>query len=253
MATSFYRCPNPQVKQKFCIFENLSQCAEQEAESICNKHFHIVFKLIAKQVDYTSVSNNHTTKLETYNCSNTKLKIMLFVDLNDGKVLMGDILQYSRYIVDNNKNQGINEIKLADILGYYLGLNAFNRVTDFTFNSWLNDPGAYIGLMVGKTITYVEAKCLPPLYRRILAHTRPSFYYNKATKNKRVFLENLCLMLDESSNKYAFTSINDEVTLKYTNNKNCVATPLTLMAIHIDYQENKPTLFQPSSDITNCL
>lgn len=255
MATSFYKCPNPQIRQKFCVFENLSQCSDQEGEFFCNRHLHTIFKLYIKPADYTTVSNNHSNKLETYICSNTKLKINLFVNKRNDRneVLMSDILQYARYVADNNKNQGLNEIKLADALGYYLGLNAFTRVTDYSFRSWVNEPGVYIAQLDGRNITYIEGKSLPTLHQMILAHMRPSFYYNIATKNKRVFLENFCLMLDESSNKYMFSSINDEFTLKYTNNRNCVATPMTVMAIHIDYQEDKATSFQPSRDKTGCI
>lgn len=253
MATSFYKCP-PQYKQKFCVFENLSSCSDHEGEFFCNKHLQMIFKLTIKPADYTTVSNNHANRLETYICSNTKLKINLFVDFRNNNILLPDVVQYARYIAENNKNQGIIESKLADNIGYYLGMNAYSRVTDYTTcRSWVNEPGVYIAQLEGKVLTYVPGKTLPNLHKMLLSGMRPSFYFNQATQIKRVFLENFIMELDESINKYVFTTINDHLTLKYTNNKNCVATPITVMAIHIDYQEKSAVSFKTTDDTMGCI
>lgn len=225
-STSFYGCGDKRFRQKYCILEPLGGCSDHQAPDICNKHASI-FGLYYSRNDFVSANRDHAVKVETYVCSQNNLRISLFTD-EHGTTLMDEIMQFSKYTEENFKSYGINSIKLAEIIGSLVGLTAFIIPSDCNTRSWLNNKDALIFRYANDNVYMHEARKLPTLHKMLFAHCYSSIESNDTSEKFKVRLDSLIMTLDPTTNRYIFTTTNNDMVMKKTNHINCIATPLVL-------------------------
>lgn len=225
-STSFYGCGENGMRKNFCYFESLGACSDHQAQAICNKHA-AIFGLYYRNNDFVNVNRDHIVRTETYVCSANNLRIGLFID-EKGTTLVDDIIQFARYTEKNFQSYGINAFKLAEIIGSLVGLTAFVTNSEYASRSWLNNPDSYIFRYENNTVTVLEARKLPTLHKILFAHVYPSTEVSDKTDKITARLETLILTLDNATNRFIFTTTNNDMVMKQTIHQNCVATPLVL-------------------------
>lgn len=225
--TSLFTCQplNNAQQPKTCIFKGVSPCQDQVSHVICNAHA-AIFGLINKPASYKNGDNDVWTKIHTYNVSSNNVSIPLFMDSNS-KILMSEIRSFCINACHNYRN--ITVEALITRISCLMGVN-INSAQDFCNKSWFDDPGS--ALIIRNNSGNIQYfKDLPQLHKYLFYYINASNIKNTASRSETYLVANLSLTRNDSSDTYAFVIPNKSYILKYTDDPDCVATPLVLDGI----------------------
>lgn len=214
------------VPRKTCRFKDVSPCRDQVSKHICNEHARI-FGLAYRVVSYTNGNNDCWSSIESYICSNSNFHLPLFIDTNC-EVLMSEIQSFA--LAACNTFPNIKLKGLEDAIACLMNLSAYDN--NCTFGGWLDDENTR--LIVQNQDGVQGLSYIPPLHRLLFHHSKPSLTRNSVDGSQIYLVPNVSLQYDVSNSTaatYHFVVPNKEYVLKYTDNPDCVATPLVLNAI----------------------
>lgn len=221
-----FRCDinREQREKKVCIFAKVSSCSDHVSKYICNTHARL-FGLEYARADYTNGENQSWSRINAYYVGPAAIKIPLFLNQNN-QIDTGAINDFALNAIATS---GIPETsELGDAISCLVGFNAIQR--DCKIQSWLDESGAT--LLVNRrskgTVEYINT--IPALHKYLFAHTKPSVVKNAETGGESITPSTLGLVVDES-NRLHFEMMNPKTFCKMTDSPNCVATPITLLAI----------------------
>lgn len=229
-------------RNKKCLFNKVSACRTQISKYICNEHASL-FGLTYKLANYQNGHNDAWTSIDMYISAPSNLNIPLFVDAR-GEVLTSEIHAFAISACINYPN--INVEELENVIGYLLGLTAFeNR---HTFDGWLEDRSTKIIVQDNGVVRSLSQ--LPALHRMLFHYAKPSTIVN-VDASQTYLIPNVSLEYDTANTNsatYRFVMVNRALTLKYTNKSDCVATPVVLNAIRENTTEPKSRAFKPMAN-----
>lgn len=226
-------------KNKTCVFKGVSACGDHVSHLICNNHAGL-FGIIYKVANYKNGDNNVWTKIVTYISTNANLSIPLFQD-SYAKILASDIRSFALNVC--NINQNINVDEFQNRIACLMGVNIFTNLED-SKKCWLDDPLTEI--ILRKVDEEPKAFRGIPLLHKILFHyTSPSVIRNPKSGSQTYLVTNLSLTYNHANDRYSFEVPNGSCVLKWTENENCVATPIVLDAIRVISEQNEDRTFKP--------
>lgn len=239
---SIFQC-NPLMNQrtpKMCIFNGVSPCRDQVSPRICNAHAEL-FGLTYRLVSYLTGDNTPHTKIVTYVSSLNNLYIPLFVDSRNS-VCLDEVQSFTMNLIQTYPSIRVDEFQSR--MASLLGVSAYDCPP--CPMSWLDDTNSC--LVVQYTNSAGEGQImyyhhLPTLHRVLLAHCDASYLsMSNARYNYRI--PNIALRPEANNpSRFAFQLLNKSMIFKWTNNPNCVATPLVLDALRKE-ETNEKRSFQ---------
>jgi len=223
--SSFFSCQsqfNNGPEQRKCAFEGVSPCRDHVSHLICNAHSRL-FGLVHQPANYCTDAGDVWSKINVYAASQNSLSIPLFMD-NTSKVLMSEIKTFTMTVC--NRVPSIKVDVFQDRIAYLLGVNMYGNIPDCN-QSWLSEPNsALIVRSRNENVQYYNN--LPQLHRILLFYANASNIRNSNTGSTIYLIPNLSLTYNSSSDTFAFVVPNKKILLKYTDNPNCIATPIVL-------------------------
>lgn len=240
--TSLFTCQslnNNNQQPKTCIFEGISPCREQISHVVCNAHA-ALFGLIYKTASYHDGENDIWTKIETYISSSNNINIPLFMDSNS-KILMSEIRAFCINACNNHPSIKVEPLsaRIACLMGV-----SMNSAQDYCRKSWFDDPNSAL-VIRNNTGDIQYFKDLPQLHKYLFYYINASNIRNSKTDTETYLVPNLSLTHNDSSDSYSFIVPNKKNILKYTDNPDCIATPLVLDGIKEVSQSSGDLTFTP--------
>jgi hypothetical protein len=126
------------------------------------------------------------------------------------------------------KNPKINDQKFASLISYVVGVNAIGNSWNGLHGGWLDESTTALIVNNQGEINCMEE--LSFLYTVLFYYAHPSITINVATGTQIYEASNIQLAFNTFTSTYNFMFINKDSLLKYTDNRNYVATPLVLTA-----------------------
>lgn len=230
----FFNCLDKKTKPS-CILQGLgNQCIDHDVGEMCNNHLKI-FSMQNRLTSYVDGHNNQKTRPETLYFSHNNLSLPLFRNKNN----IVSTQQIHQFAKNAEKLHLIDGTKLAQIISCYCGLNTY--VDDLTpdCRTWLDEEKNFVNFFDGNKVTKHLSKNLPRLHKLLLKHCYPSIVKNLKSDTTTYMLENVHFEYDNATDGYYLTLTNKDLLLKYTDQPNCVASPLVISGCRfIDDDEN---------------
>lgn len=229
-----------------CPFKDVSPCYNQVSPYICNEHLQW-FGLFAKRCDYTDGENNNTSRIEIYCTSYNSLRIPLFINPS-GVYILDQINNFANEI--KSKFNNVDTIKLCNALTCSVGLSNSRFLDNCLIGSWLNEPDVMLFVKDRNgELSTIDVKMLPNLHKILFWHVKPSCIRNRTTDSYTYSPHTLILKYEPSSDSYMFELENKSIVLKYTDNPDCVATPLVLCAIRYITKSKENIEYRPTASL----
>ncbi|AUQ44003.1 vp39-like protein [Esparto virus] len=205
-----------------CVFEGVSPCRDQVSHLICNEHSRL-FGLIHQPASYCTDSGDVWTKINLYSASQNSLNIPLFMDIN-GKILMSEIKNFSINVCTRFPNINITEFqaRIANLLGVQM-----YGISPDCDQSWLSEVTSSLIVRNNANGAYYYQN-VSRLHKILFYYANVSNVRNSNTNTAIYLVPNLSLTYNNSSNVLSFIVINKKILLRYTDDPNCVATPIVL-------------------------
>lgn len=240
MSNFFFKdCNNVCTPNRNCIFKGIGTCTDLVSTFCCNTHARM-FGLVYKRRSYTNGHNRQWSSIVTYVHSITDLNLPLFVNA-DQKVYTDEI---QNYVKSWQEQFNINENQVCEYATKILSLISA-PMHSCVIPGWMGDSNSKI-IIYDPTQNENSAfpvTALPLLYRMLLCYTIPSI---TKTKESRVDFQHNITMKKSIGDTGVFhiTMDNKDSVLKYTDNANCVATPLVLVGLFdVGETENTEKIF----------
>lgn len=218
---------------KKCIFRNVSACMGFITGSdVCNRHL-APFNLKLVYSHYCDANNERFSRPNLYLTGN--LHVPLFRTA-EGTVDTAAINTFAESAKD--KDPQINSIEFANAIACAMGIAA---VQPEKTNSWLENAPVYV---VDQNREYSEIT-LPYLHRVIFKFALPAFT-SRSGSEIIVLDPNVVLVYNTAIvgiDAFKFKITNKSKTFVYTDEENCVASPLVLEAFYNNTQERAVRCF----------
>lgn len=226
---------------KKCIFRNVSACMGFVAGSeICNRHL-APFNLKLVHSHYCDANNERFSRPNLYMTGN--LNVPLF-RTPEGTVDTVAINTFAESAKD--KDSQINEVELANAIACAMGISAIQPEKT---NSWLEDTPVYV---IDQNNEYSQL-ILPYLHRIIFKFALPAFISRVGPEyimlDPNVVLTHNPYFVGTDAFKFKVTK--KSKTFVYTDEENCVASPLVLEAFYNNTQERAVQCFSTKPRISN--
>lgn len=235
------------TKVKRCVFASVSTCRDLVGDHICNAHL-ALFGLLIEEKDHTDGNNENYQHTNTYIISANALSIPLFED-TDGTIQMPVIHRFAKKVCNQFPN--INKHNLTEVICKLVGVHFSGDYIDCD-STWLSLQST--GVICRNMVSSRYLKRIPKLHQYLFEHTYMSNKTNVLTGKTTVRVANVTTMYNESDNMVSFTMIEacKPLTLKYTSNPVCVATPIILEGYREVATQNERVCYQPTMPVTQC-